>query len=69
MIKELNITFTYDDDDKNFSFEPISTEYPNVNHAILANCIAGIIYAENKKMNCFSSHILADIEEMIEENK
>lgn len=64
-IKELNIKFTYDKDGEEFS--PHSIEYEDVNHAILANCLAKIIYTENMRSSCFSQHILDYIEEFIKE--
>lgn len=65
MCKELNIRFAYDD--KDGSFDPIETEYKDVNHAILAFCIASILYEENKKMPCFTGHVEKFIHELIEE--
>lgn len=64
-VKELNIKFTYDKTGEEFS--PHSIEYEDVNHAILANCLAKIIYTENMRSSCFSQYILDYIEEFIKE--
>lgn len=47
MRKELNITFVYEE--KGGSFEPIGIDYEDVNHSILAFCIAGILLRKIKR--------------------
>ncbi|MEG1487452.1 hypothetical protein [Lactococcus sp.] len=66
MRKELNINFVYEE--KDGSFEPIGIDYEDVNHSILAFCIAGILYEEDKKKPCFSSHVADDIRSLKEED-
>lgn len=59
MKKKLTIEFEYDD--LGIDFKPVSLNYEDINHAILAFCIASILYEEDKKKSCFSTHVAEDI--------
>ncbi|WP_285005581.1 hypothetical protein [Lactococcus formosensis] len=59
MRKELTVTFTYEEEGG--AFTPLNVEYENINHSILAFCIASILYEEDRKKPCFSTHVAEDI--------
>ena len=57
--KTLTIEFEYDD--LGIDFKPVSLNYKDINHSILAFCIASILYEEDKRKPCFSSHVAENI--------
>ena len=67
MPKQINITFTYEEDDQ--TFEPLSVEYETVdNHAMLAYCLAYIASTEFMKKPCFIEHFEEDFKKLTLEN-
>ncbi len=66
MSEKLTIDFKYKETEEKFA--PISMEYDDVNHAILAFCLAEIIYLETHKKPCFAKHIKQHFDELVEEN-
>lgn len=59
MKKTLTIEFEYEEEGG--AFAPLNIEYENINHSILAFCIANILYEEDRKKPCFSSHVAENI--------
>ena len=67
MPKEINIKFTYEEDDK--TFEVLSVEYETGdNHAMLAYSLAYIASTEFMKQPCFMEHFEEDFKEMTLKN-
>ena len=67
MPKEINIKFTYEEDDD--TFEDLSVEYETGdNHAMLAYCLAYIASTEFVKQPCFMKHFEEDFKEMTLKN-
>lgn len=63
MPKEINIKFTYEEDDD--TFEELSVEYETGdNHAMLAHCLAYIASTEFLKKPCFMMHFEEDFKEL-----
>ena len=67
MPKEINIKFTYEEDDE--TFEVLSVEYETGdNHAMLAYCLAYIASTEFLKKPCFMSHFEDDFKKLTLKN-
>lgn len=67
MPKEINIKFTYEEDDQ--TFEELSVEYETGdNHAMLAYCLAYIASTEFLKKPCFMEHFEEDFKKLTLQN-
>lgn len=67
MPKEINIKFTYEEDEE--TFDAVSVEYETGdNHAMLAYCLAYIASNEFLKKPCFLNHFEKDLKVLILEN-
>ena len=67
MPKEINIKFTYEEDDQ--TFEELSVEYETGdNHAMLAYCLAYVAANESLKKSCFMEHFEEDFKKLTLQN-
>ena len=67
MPKEINIKFTYEEDDQ--TFEELSVEYETGdNHSMLAYLLAYVAANESLKQPCFLGHFENDLKALLLEN-